>query len=290
MFQNLLVGSIVIGGIYGLMGLGFSLIYRASGLLSFAQGEFLMLGAFLGLTFFKTLSLPFWLTLLLVIVILFLSGFGMERFIVRPVLRKKGKPIHVVLITIGVSIALQNLALIVYATDVRMFPSIFPITSVNILGYQVSPESILCIIVALVSMTLLHLFMTYTRLGVAMRAAAQDETAASAYGINVSYAKGLTWGLAGALSGIAGMLIGPVYGVHMGMGISISLKGFASAVIGGYGNLYGAILGGFMLGLVETFAGGYLSSQAKDFVSFLVLIIFLIAKPTGIFNARIIEN
>lgn len=290
MFLNLLVGSVVIGGIYGLMGLGFSLIYRASGLLSFTQGEFLMLGGFLGLTFFKTLKLPFWLTLVLVIVILFISGFSMEKFIVRPVLKKKGKPIHVVLITIGVSIALQNLAMIVYATDIRMFPSIFKIMSVKIFGYNVSPESILCIAVALVSMVALHLFMTYTRQGIAMRAAAQDETAASAYGINVSFSKGLTWGIAGALSGIAGMLIGPVYGVHMGMGISVALKGFASAVIGGYGNLYGAIIGGLALGLIETFAGGYVSSQAKDFVAFLVLIIFLIAKPTGIFNAKIIEN
>ncbi len=290
LFINLLTGAIVIGGIYGLIGLGYSLIYRASGLMSFAQGDLLMIGAFIGLTLFKTMGLPYAVSVAISFLLMFLLGIALEKFAIRPILNKGGKAINVVLITIGISIVLQNIAVVTFSADVQMFPSIFKSAGLNVGGFIVSPESILSICVALVCMVLLHLFMAKTRLGTAMRAAAQDETAASAYGVNVSLVKGLTWGIATALAGIAGLLIGPVYGVYSSMGTSIGLKGFAAAVIGGYGDMYGAILGGFALGMIETFAGGYISSQAKEFVVFLVLILFLVVKPSGFFNAKIIED
>lgn len=290
MFINLLTGAIVIGGIYGLIGLGFSLIYSASGLMSFTQGELLMIGAFFGLTFFSGMGLPYAVAMGMVILLMFVMGLFLEKAAIRPVLNKGGKSVDIVLLTIGISTILQNAAIIFFSADVQMFPSIFKSKGLEIHGFTVSPESLLGIGVALVCMIGLHLFMTRTLIGTAMRAAAQDELAASAYGVNVSFAKGLTWGIATMLVGVAGMLIGPVYGVHSAMGSAIATKGFASAVIGGYGNMYGAIIGGFIIGIIETFAGGYISSQAKDFAVFFVLILFLVLKPRGLFNVKIIED
>jgi len=290
MFVSLLIGSIVIGGVYGLLALGYSLIYRASGLLSFAQGDMLMIGGMLGLTFYKEMDLPFGVAFAIVSILIFTMGFLMEKFIVRPILKRKGTAMHIILVTIGISILLQNFVLIVYNSDVKMFPSIFGVTTITVLGFRVPPESLLAIAVAIVAMVILHMFMKHSRMGTAMRAAAQDELAASAYGIHVSFVKGTTWGISGALAGIAGMIIGPVYGVHMAMGISLGVKAFAAAIIGGFGNLYGAVVGGMMLGIIETFAGGYISSQAKDFVSFLVLILFLITRPRGFFNVKLHDS
>jgi len=141
-----------------------------------------------------------------------------------------------------------------------------------------------------VFMILLQVFMSKTKMGTSMRAAAQLPDAASVCGINVPFTKGLTWAIAIMLAAIAGLMIGPVYGVQASMGYTIGLKGFAAAVIGGYGNMLGAVIGGFLVGFIETMAAGYIASDLKDFVSFLILIVFLIVKPTGIFNAKIIEQ
>lgn len=289
MFMHLLIGAIMIGSIYGLMGLGYSLIYRTSGLMSFTQGEFLMIGAFLGLTFYKIFKLPFVAALLITIIIMFLLGFLMEKTIIRTILAKRGTRIHIILATIGVSISLQNIAALVWTSEIQQFPQIFKVQYIDIGPVKAAPESIFGIVMGLVCMYLLHVFMTYTKIGTAMRASAQDSSAASVCGINVSLSKGLSWAISAALTGVCGIIIGPIYGVYMLMGALIGLKGFASAVIGGYGNMYGAILGGFIIGIIETMAAGYFNSSLKDFIAFSVFIIFLIIKPTGIFNAKIIE-
>lgn len=290
MFLSLLTGAIMIGAIYGLMGLACSMIYRASGLMSFANGEFLMVGAFLGLTLFRDNNIPYPAAILICILSMFFAGFLMEKFIIRTILNKGGKPVQIVLVTIGISIVLQNIASIAFSSDVQMFPSIFKSSFVQVGSVRIAPESILGTVMAVGFMILLQFFMNRTKMGTAMRAAAQEPNAASVCGINVSFTKGLTWAIAIMLAAVAGMLIGPVYGVHMGMGQTIGLKGFAAAVIGGYGNMMGAVVGGLVVGVVETFAAGYISSNMKDFVSFAILIVFLIVKPTGFFNAKIIEQ
>jgi branched-chain amino acid transport system permease protein len=290
MFLPLLVGALMIGAIYGLMGLACSLIYRASALMSFAQGEFLMTGAFLGLILFRDNHVPYPIALLICIITMLLAGFFMERFMIRIILNKGGKAIQIVLVTIGLSILLQNLAVIFFYSDVQMFPPILNIHYIDFGLVHIAPESIMGAVMAFVFMILLQFFMTKTKMGTAMRAAAQVPEAASVCGINVSFTKGLTWGISTMLTAMAGLMIGPVYGVQAGMGYTIGLKGFAAAVIGGYGNMLGAVIGGFLMGFVETMAAGYIASDMKDFVSFSILIIFLLIKPTGIFNAKIIEQ
>jgi branched-chain amino acid transport system permease protein len=290
MFLPLLVGALMIGAIYGLMGLACSLIYRASALMSFAQGEFLMMGAFLGLILFRDNHIPYPITLLICIVATLFVGFLMERFVIRTILNKGGRAIQIVLATMGLSIILQNFAVIFLYSDVQMFPPILKVHYIDFGVVRIAPESIMGAAMALVFMLSLQFFMTKTKMGTAMRAAAQVPEAASVCGINVSFTKGLTWAISTMLTAMAGLMIGPVYGVQASMGYTIGLKGFAAAVIGGYGNMLGAVIGGFLMGFVETMAAGYIASDMKDFVSFSILIAFLLVKPTGIFNAKIIEQ
>ena len=287
MFLQVLIGALVIGSVYGLIALGYSLIYSASGLMNFAQGELLMLGAFLGLTFFRYLEMPFPVVLLFTIIIMFCVGISIEKFVIRGLLRAGAKTIFIVLATIALSIILQNLAMLVWGSPVFQFPPIFNVTRVQIATIQIPPEAIMAIAIGLLVMMLFHFFMTKTRLGTSMRAAAQDPIAARTLAINVSLTTGITWGIAAMLAGVAGLLIGPIYGVSFSMGSMIGLKGFAGAVIGGYGNMYGAIVGSLIIGALETFTAAYISSLYRDFVSFFVLILFLVFKPRGLFKGKV---
>jgi branched-chain amino acid transport system permease protein len=289
MLVSLILGSLMIGSVYGMLALGYSLIYSASGLMTFCQGQFLMLGAFLGLTFYKLMKLPFILAFVLTVLIMFALGLIVEKFLIRILLNKGATSIYIVLSTIAISIILPNFAQAVWGSQTLQMPSIFHVTTVKILGASVQPESLLVMAVGFASMLLLHLFMTKSRFGISMRAAAMDPLAASSLGINVNFTTGLTWAIAAALAGGIGALLGPVYGVSTGMGDIIGTKGFAGAVIGGYGNMYGAIVGSLLLGFIETFVAGYVTTTYKDFVSFFILIIVMIVLPRGLFKAKVYE-
>lgn len=290
MFTTLLIQGLVLGSIYGLIALGYSLIYKASGLMTFVQGDIMTLGAFLGLTFYGVLKPPYWLTLVLTVAIAFIFGMLLEKGIIRRLLNKNVLQIYVVLATIAIANILQNAIQLNWGGNTLSFPSIFNVMSVKVLGVNIQPERLLSMGIALVVMIILHFFMSKTRLGTSMRAAAMDPMAAQACGIDVSLTTGVTWGLSAGLAAVAGILIGSVFGVASTLGAQIGRKGFAGAVIGGYGNMYGAMIGGMILGLIETLAGGYISSAYKNIIAYLVLIIFLFVKPTGIFNEKAIQD
>lgn len=290
MFMQILVSGLVIGCVYGLIALGYSLIYKASGMMSFTQGDLLTIGAFLGYTFYGMLKLPFAISFILVFIVMFGLGFLLERGVISRLVKKKVLPIYTVLATIAVSYILQNGAMFIWGSNMLTFPSVFSKSTLKIFGVGVQPEAVLCIVVSVVAMIILHVFMKYTKFGTAMRAAAMDPMAARSCGINVSLSTGMTWGIAAAMASIAGMLLGPVYGVFTTLGATIGRKGFSSAVMGGYGNMYGAMVGGILLGLLETFTTGYVSSAYKDLFAYVVLLIFLFVKPTGIFNEKAIAE
>lgn len=290
MFTQVLVSGLVIGCVYGLIALGYSLIYKASGMMSFTQGDLLTIGAFLGYTFYGMLKIPFAISFVLVFICMFLLGLLMERGVIRVLVAKKVLPIYTVLATIAISYILQNGAMLIWGSNMLTFPSIFKSTSIKVFGVGVATEAVLCIGVSIVLMIILHIFMKYTKFGTAMRASAMDPIAARSCGINVSLSTGMTWGIAASMASIAGMLIGPVYGVFTTLGATIGRKGFSSAVMGGYGNMYGAMVGGIILGLLETFTTGYVSSAYKDLFAYIVLLLFLFVKPTGIFNERAIAE
>lgn len=289
MVGRLIIGALMIGAVYSVVGIGYSVIYKASGLMSLCQGDMLMFGAFLGLLFNKTLGLSFPLTLLLVTVIMFFLGMAIQKFMVIPLLKKASGFASVILCTLALSYILQNTALLGWGARMYQFPAIFDFSSVNIFGVGVAPENLMVLGAAIIAMIALHLFMTKTKFGTAMRAAALDETAASAVGINVTITKGAAWGIASGLAGAIGCLLGPVYGVYTTMGALIGQKGFAGAVSGGYGNMYGAIIGGMFFGFVETFVSAYVTTSYKDCISFAILIIILTFMPTGILKSKVLE-
>ena len=286
MFGQLLVGGIAVGCIYALIGLGYSLIYSASALMSFVQGEIFMLGAYVAYTIYVSYHIPFVLAVLLAIVIMFAFGIVLQRGMISPLLKRGAQQIHIVLATIGLSIFLKNFAMIVWGSDVKNFPSALGENPIRFAGVSISPQQIAIVMVTFACMIGLHLFMSRTKMGTSLRAAAQDSMAAGVMGINVPMTVGIAWALAAALSAVAGILLAPIYGVYPKMGAILSTKGFAAAVLGGYGNMYGAIIGGLIFGIVETMAAGYISSSFKDIISFGVLILDLFVMPHGILKVK----
>jgi len=291
MFVNVLIGGLVLGCTYGMLALGYSLIYQASGYMNFTQPDLLMVGAFMGLTFFGTWGWPFAISLALAMIMMFLLGMAMERSFIRTLVKKGAKNIYIVLATIALSTILQNAAMLIWDSRQHSFPSIFTkIKPFKIGGASVRPEGILAIVVAISAMVLLHLFLNKTKFGTAMRASAQNKTAANVMGINVWQTISITYGIAAALACLGGVIVAPNLGVSMNLGTQLGMKSFASAVIGGYGNMYGAIVGALLIGLIETFSAAYIGSLYKDFIVFALLILAMIFKPTGIFNAKVYDT
>ena len=290
MYLTLLISGLVIGSIYGLIALGYSMIYKSSGLLSFVQGDILTIGAFLGLTFYSYMGLPFVVSLLLTVAIAVAFGFALEKGVIRPLLNKNVMTVYIVLATIAISYIMQNGAMVAWGSITLNFPQIFSVGTVKLGNIRVQPEAIMCIVLGLLCMLMLHFYMTKTKLGTSMRAASMDAMAAESCGIDVSLSTGLSWGISAGLAAVAGMLIGPIYGVYTTLGAVIGRKGFAGAVIGGYGNMYGAMVGGIILGLVETFSASLVSSTYKNLIAYCLLLLFLLLKPTGIFNEKAVKD
>lgn len=196
-FLTLCISGVMLGCIYGL-------IYKASGLMSFVQGDMLTLGAFLGLTFYSILGLTYWLSLLLTMLCAFAFGMLLEKGVIRRLLNKKVMPIYVVLATIAISYILQNGSQLIWGTWTLNFPSVFKVSTVKLFGLlAVQPEVILCLILSMVSMVVLHLFMNKTKLGTAMRTSSMDSMAAESCSINVSLTTGITWGVSAMLAAMA---------------------------------------------------------------------------------------
>ena len=289
-FLQLLLGGLMVGSIYALLGMGYSLIYRASGLLTFAQGEYFMLGAFGIYTTMVLAGMPFLIAAPIVIAAMVGIGFASERLLIGPLLRRGSSPIHIVLATIGLSIFLQNVAMMIWGSEGFYVPSTLGDMPFQVNDVYIVPQNIAIVGIMLAAMVALHIFMNRSRLGTTLGAAAQDKLAAAVLGINVSLAVGLTWGIAVGLAGIAGLLIAPIYGVNAHMGLLVGLKGFAAAVIGGYGSIYGAVLGGLLVGLVETFTSGYIDSTLKDVIVFAFLLAVLFFRPTGLLANDMLED
>ncbi len=290
MFLTVLMSGLVLGGIYGLIALGYAMIYKSSGLMSFAQGDLMTLGGFIGFTAYSILGLPFPVAFLLTALTMLLIGFLLERFVIRKMVNLGINPFYVVLATIAISFIIQNLCQKLWGTHQIAFPAIFSTNQIHLLGRTFKPESFLCLAISVTAMVLLQLFLNRTKFGTAMRAAALDKTAAKACGINVNLSTAVAWGISACLAGIAGMTIAPMYTLYSTMGSTMGTKGFAAAVIGGFGNIPGAIVGGFILGLLETFVSSYVSSVYKDFVAYILLLVFLFVKPLGLFNEKSLKD
>lgn len=290
MFIQLLIAALLSGSIYGLIALGYSLIYRASGIMNLAQGDLMCLGGFLGYTYYSILGLPIFVAILLTFCTCFLIGCVLERCAIRPIFNRSTSSSAIILTTVAVSYIIQSFEIIIWGAAPLALPSFLKTETVTIFGVIYQTESLLCIAVAVICMLAIHFFMKKSSFGIAMRAAAMDQEAARSCGINVASTTRITWAISTSVAGLAGIMVGPLYGITTTLGTSMSAKGFASAVVGGYGDMYGAILGGGVLAALETFAAGYISSSLKQMVAYIAVLLILFIKPRGLMNAESVKD
>jgi branched-chain amino acid transport system permease protein len=293
MVVDIILTGLTIGAIYGLIALSLSLIYSGLDIVHFAQGEFAMLGAFIALMFFTHLGLPYYATLIGGALVVGVVAMLIERVVYRPLSIKGGgmtvSGFSLIAAGVAMSVFLQNLAWVIW----RPFPRPFDVDVGDPIEIgSISYSRLYAIIFgsSLLIMILLHVFLKKTKWGKAIRAVAHNRDLAYLMGIDVPLVLSGTFGLAAAISGLAGGLIGPINFVDWQMGAMLILKGFAAAVIGGLGSLPGAIVGGFILGIIENMAGGFISSTYRDVVAFYLMIAILYFRPEGLFAVRVQEK
>jgi branched-chain amino acid transport system permease protein len=285
-FLQLVISGIAQGCIYGLIALGFVLIYKATETVSFAQGELMMLGAFGGLATMTFMGFPFWLAVISSIAAMALFGVALERVVIRPIL---GQPaFSIVMLTIGIGYVARGLITMIpnIGTETHTLPVPYKDGVWNVGALVLNVEHMVVIgATALLCVALFALF-RYSKIGIAMQASSQNQLAAYYMGIPVKTLNGLVWGLAASVAAIAGLLLAPITFVHANMGF-IGLKAFPAAVVGGFGSLPGAIVGGLIIGVVEQLSGFYLPEGFKDTAAYIVVLVMLVVMPNGLFGEKL---
>lgn len=286
-FIQFLVGGLTVGAVYALVALGFTLIYNASDVVNFAQGEFVMLGGMVTV-FLAAAGVALPLAALIAIIVTIVVGLLLYWMAIQPA--RDASPVTLIIITIGASILLRGIAQIVFDKQFHKLPSISGDTPVAILGAAVQPQSFWVLGGTAVIVLLLYVFFERTVLGKAVLATAANRLAARLVGINTATIMALAFGGSAAIGAVAGVLITPITLTSYDVGTLLALKGFAAAMLGGMGNPLGAVAGGLLLGLLESFGVGYVSSAYKDAVAFVVILIVLFAAPQGLFGRRNVER
>ncbi len=283
LLADLLASGIAIGAIYGLIAMGFAVIYKATGLVNFAEGEMSMIVAYIAWTIATTLSGNIFVVVAGSIVAGVLLGLVVERFIMRPML---GEPIFsTVLVTIGVAVVLRSLITLIWdayphALDVGVGKGVAHLAGVGLRTAQVA-----AVLTLLAIMAAFYLFFRYSKVGVAMRAVASDDRTALLMGVSAHRIHAIAWGCSSAIAGIAGVLFALVYDLSPAM-FQIGLKSFPATILGGLDAVNGSGFGGVLIGVVENLAGGYLGSGMKDVAGFLMIIVVLMVQPFGLFGER----
>jgi branched-chain amino acid transport system permease protein len=279
--------GLTVGAVYALVALGFTLIYNASDVINFAQGEFVMLG---GMTtvFLALAGVPLPLAAVLAIILTVIVGLALYRFAIEPA--RGASAVVLIIITIGASIFLRGAAQVIFDKRFHSLPPWFGNEPIRVGGAAILPQSLVVLAGVLVIVVLLWAFIERTLIGKAIVATAANRLAARLVGIDTGRMTGLCFALSAAIGAIAGLLITPITLTSYDVGTLLALKGFAAAMLGGIGSAVGAVTGGLLLGLLEALAAGYVSSQYKDAVAFLVILLVLFAMPRGLFGRAPIDR
>jgi branched-chain amino acid transport system permease protein len=296
-FLQQLINGLAVGSIYALIALGYTMVYGVLRLINFAHGDLFTYGAYLGMTLLTSLllqdrlGLTFGLLVLagMVMGLVAVVGVILERAAYRPLLTSPR--LSAVVSALGASIFLQNALMLIYGARYQVYPDVLPQTTVDLLGLPVPVMRIAVVLVSVAMMALLYLFVQKTKVGTAIRAAAIDQGAARLMGIDVNRVVQLVFVIGPALGGAAGLLVGLYYGqISFTMGWTYGMKAFTAAILGGIGNIPGAMVGGLLLGVVEALGAGYVSIAWKDAIAFVVLILILIVRPSGLLGERVAEK
>ena len=289
-FIDLVIVGLSIGMVYALVAIGISLIYSGLDILHFAHGEIYMLGAFIGLMVFHNLGLDYTTTLIVSMVLTGLVGVVIERLFYRRLTQSGGgytvAGMGMIISGFGMSIVLQNVAFLIWGPKAVPFPVPFGMP-VEIGDLSLPPSYIWIVTLGFVLMGSLHVFLKYTRMGLAVRAVAHNKDIAYLMGINVPLMISVIFGIGCALGAAAGVLVGPINYVQVLMGLGVIIKAFAAAVVGGFGSLPGAVLGGLLVGVAESLGAGYINGSYKDIYAFVLLILVLMVRPSGLLGVEV---
>lgn len=281
--SQIIVSGLTIGSLYALVGLGFVVIYRATRVVNFAQGEMLMLGAILALYFHIDLRLPYAVAFTASCIAVGLFGGLVDRFALRPL--QRAPVITLILATVAVGQIIRSAVRVVRGSEVSHFPPLLPTTPFSVMGVSLTPMALATVAFSILLVGAFMAFIRFTRLGKGIEAAAQNRDAATLSGVSINQTFLLTWAVASALAAAAGILIAPLIVITPDMGL-IAIKGFVGAILGGFLSLPGAIAGCFLLGVIENFAGYYISGSMKDVISFALLLLVLVFCPQGLFGRK----
>lgn len=289
---QLLANGLIVGMLYGVIAMCFVLIYKSTQVVNFAQGEFLVLGAWVCLAMVTKAELPFWVAFPITLGFMTLFGILIQIIVLRPLI---GEPIiSIIMVTIALSIIMQAAMNWMFGNSAASFPQIFPVQTVTILGLQIEMAYIMSLVLSVIVMGGFYAFFQYSKYGLAMRATAFDQQAAQSLGVSVGQVFAMSWAISAVVSGIAGIIIGIVSGVSSSLAV-IGIKVFPAVIVGGLDSIVGSIVGGVIIGLLENFAefvdGQYLQwGNLYTVAPFYVLILILVIKPYGLFGTRDIER
>ena len=289
-FLQFLISGISLGSIYALIALGYTMVYGIAKMLNFAHGDVIMIGAYVAYVSISTLNLSPFFAVLIAVVTCTLLGILIERVAYKPL--RNSSPLTVLITAIGVSYLLQNIALLIFGSKAVNFTSVVSLPAFEFVpGLTVTGETAVTIAVSVVIMAALMIFINHTKAGQAMLAVSEDRGAAQLMGVNVNGTISLTFAIGSALAAIAAVLLCSSYPVLSPYtGAMPGIKAFVAAVFGGIGSIPGAMIGGILLGVIENLSKAYISSQMSDAIVFLILIIVLLVKPTGILGKKINEK
>ncbi len=299
MFAQQLINGLALGAVYALIALGYTMVYGILQLINFAHGEVYMLGAYMGIIVLGVLtalgmtahSLPLALLITLAASMAFCAAYGaaIERLAYRPL--RNATKLAPLISAVGMSIVLQNFVMLAQGKEYKNLPPLLPSEGFSVFGAYVSPVQTFILGASILIMVGLHFFVAKTRLGKAMRATSEDRVMAGLVGININRVISATFMIGSALAAVAGVMVTLYYGVvHFFMGYLAGIKAFTAAVLGGIGSIPGAMVGGFVLGLIENFGASYLSSVYKDAFAFIVLIVTLIVRPSGLLGQKTVDK
>lgn len=284
---QLTISGLAVGSIYSLVALGFVIIYKATDIFNFAQGELMTLGAFVCYFFIVQLHIPVLWAFLLTFVATAIIGMVLEELFFRPMV---GEPIFsVIMVTVGLSVFLKGVIGLSWGYMIKKFPTFVSEAPLTFSGFVLSPAHLATIIVAVILFVILVIFFKFSTLGIGMRAVANDQDASLLMGISVRKIFGLSWAISSVVAAIGGILLSSITYLHPSSSM-VGIKVFPAVVLGGLDSILGAIVGGMIIGVVENIAGGYLGGDVKEITSFIILIAILMIKPYGLFGKEEIER
>lgn len=290
-FISYLIKGISLGSVYSIIALGYTMVYGIAKMLNFAHGDIIMVGGFTTFTIMSTLGINPLVAVLVSIIVCTVLGVSIERIAYKPL--RKAPALAVLITAIGVSYFLQNLALLIFGADTKSFTSVITVHSLKLAGGKltISGETLVTIPLCLIIMTVLTIFVRKSKTGRAMSAVSEDKAAAVLMGINVNKTIAITFAIGSALAAVASILLFSSYpSLTSTSGAMPGIKAFVAAVLGGIGSIPGAMIGGIVLGIIEILSRAYISSQLADAIVFMVLIVVLLVKPTGILGKKIQEK